>query len=58
VSSNVAVLYRLHATNTTRDAATKRRDLTKVYLAAANRRRHGAPEVPPGLFQPRERGRK
>ncbi|MEO6394320.1 MAG: glycosyltransferase family A protein [Devosia sp.] len=55
LSSDVAVLYRLHASNTTRDTASKRRYLTKAYLAAAHRRRHGAPAIPAGLFQPGER---
>lgn len=54
MSDSVAVLYRVHATNVSRDSRLKRRALTRVYLAAAHRRLHGAPAVPPGLFQPFE----
>jgi glycosyltransferase involved in cell wall biosynthesis len=50
LTAEVAVLYRRHSTNMTRDARLVRRALTRVYLAAAYRRRHGAPAVPPGIF--------
>jgi glycosyltransferase involved in cell wall biosynthesis len=50
LTSDVAVLYRLHTTNVTRDRAGMREALTRAYLLAANRRRRGSPAIPAGSF--------
>lgn len=55
LSDEVAVLYRVHEHNTTRDADRVRRTLKRVYLAAARRRIQGAAAVPSGIFRPLER---
>jgi len=52
LSDQIAVLYRLHDANSTRNRALVRQVLTRAYLAAARRRLRGAPEVPAGLFRP------
>ena len=52
LTAEAAVLYRVHGTNLTRNGDLVRSALIQVYLSAAYRRRHGAPPVPPGLFQP------
>lgn len=49
---DVALLYRRHATNMSLDTDLVRKALTRVYLAAAYRRKHGAAAVPVGLFRP------
>jgi glycosyltransferase involved in cell wall biosynthesis len=55
LTADVVILYRRHLTNMTRDTRLVRSALTRVYLSAAYRRRHGAPAVPPGIFLPPER---
>jgi glycosyltransferase involved in cell wall biosynthesis len=55
LSSDVAVYYRKHAANVSRDVEAVRAGLSRAYLAAAHRRKNGSPAVPPGLFLPGER---